>query len=170
MTTLRILLFGIALALSGTAHATVYKCIDDRGRVTYTNDRNLARGCQTLDGDLPVSSVPARSTPAETATRPPPKPAASSAGFPRVSPESQRARDGERGQILNQELQNEQAALEQAQAELAAQEELFPPEERNIGGGINGAKRNARLQPFKDQVELHQRNLEALKREISRLR
>lgn len=168
MTTLRILLLGIALTIGGAAHATVFKCVDDRGRVTYTNDRNLGRGCKKLGNDLPVSSVPV-SPPTSSTDKPPPKPAASG-DFPKVSPEAQRARDSERGQILDQELRAEQAALERARAELEAQEALYPPEERNIGGGINGAKRNARIQPYKDQVELHERNIEALKREMSRLR
>lgn len=165
MTTIRSLLLGLALTLPAAAQATVYKCVDDSGRVTYTNDRSLTRGCQPLSSDLPVSSVPAARPAAKPA-----QPSSTPGSFPRVSPESQRARDNARKDILNTELQSEEAALEEARTRLQTEEETFPPQERNVGGTINAAKRNDRLQPFKDQIELHERNIESIKRELSRLR
>lgn len=157
----------LSLLISSSAQATVYKCVDDRGRTTYTNDRNLAKGCQPMSSDAPVSSVPAQraSTPPAAA-----RPATTSPNFPSVSAEDQKARDSGRREILQAELKNEEAALAAAREEFKIQEESFPPEERNVGGGINGAKRNARLQQYSNQVELHERNIESLKREFSRLR
>ena len=38
------------------------------------------------------------------------------------------------------------------------------------GGGISGGKVEARLQPYRDKVALHERNIEALKREMAKLR
>lgn len=166
MTRTALLLLG--LLISSSAHATVYKCVDDRGRTTYTNDPTLARDCRPMSGDQPVSSVPARAAPAESSA--PPRPNTRQGSFPRVSQEDQKARDSARRQILQAELESEEAALEAAREELKIQEESFPPEERNVGGGINGAKRNARLQQYANQVELHERNIESLKRELSRLR
>ncbi|MDX5364574.1 MAG: DUF4124 domain-containing protein, partial [Pseudazoarcus pumilus] len=88
MTRTALLLLG--LLLSASAQATVFKCVDDRGRTTYTNDRNLARGCQPMSGDQPVSSVPARA-PSESSA--PARSTSTQNNFPRVSPEDQKARD-----------------------------------------------------------------------------
>lgn len=180
MTTVRLLLLGLLLAAPLQALATVYKCVDDRGRTTYTNDRTLGRNCKPMSTDQPVSSVAPLAPPADSGSRNTPAATGANA-FPSVSFEEQKARDDGRRGILEAELKNEEASLESARASLKEQEALYPPEERNaprraadgtvVGPAtINGAKRNARLQPFINQVELHERNIEALKREMSRLR
>jgi len=173
MTRVRVLLLGLLLAAPLHALATVYKCVDDRGRTTYTNDRSLARNCKPMSTDQPVSTV--------APIAPAPSSGGSASTFPSVSSEDQKARDSSRRDILETELKNEEAALETAREALKEQEALYPPEERNapprnaegkvIGPAtINGAKRNARLQTYINQVELHERNIESLKREMSRLR
>lgn len=139
------------------AHADIYKCVDANGRVTYTNDRSLGRGCKELAQDLPVSSIPAPRAPAA-------KPSSTPSSFPRVSPEDQRARDDARRQVLDKELADEEKALTEAKAALAEQEAVRLGNERNYQKVLD------RLQPFKDKVEQHQRNIDALKREIANLR
>lgn len=178
MTRFTLLLLGVLLASPAYAQGTVFKCVDDRGRVTYTNDRTQARNCQSMRTDQPVSSV-APVTPATPAAKPSGSNTPNS--FPNVSQEQQRSRDNDRRAILESELKSEETSLQSAQAALKAQEDLYPPEERNApprnaegkvtgAASINAAKRNARLEPYIGQVELHQRNVEALKREMSRLR
>jgi hypothetical protein len=44
------------------------------------------------------------------------------------------------------------------------------PNERMQGGAISGGKVQERLQPYKDKVALHQRNVEAIQKEIANLR
>jgi hypothetical protein len=44
------------------------------------------------------------------------------------------------------------------------------PSERMQGGAISGGKVQERLQPYKDKVALHQRNIEAIQKEIANLR
>jgi hypothetical protein len=173
---LTVLVLTLACPLVASAQG-VFKCVDDRGRVTYTNDRNLARGCAPLTGDQPVSSVPSatpESSPAPAQTRSPAKPAASNGDFPRVTPETQRSRDDNRRQVLEKELEAEQDALSLAREKLEAEEGRDAPEDRNVMRGgratINLAKREERLEPFRNAVELHERNVEALQRELSRLR
>lgn len=170
------LLLAVALTLASSAQATVFKCIDADGRVTYTNDRNLGRRCTPLDTNQPVSSIPApsRSTsPAQPASKP------AAGGFPRVAPETQRARDDTRRQILETELATEQAALEEARQTLAEEESRDAPEDRNARrqtadgrsvSSINLEKRAQRLQPFEDKVAVHERNIEALRRELRGLK
>jgi hypothetical protein len=171
MTRVRALLLGLLLAAPLHALATVYKCVDDRGRTTYTNDRSVARNCKPMSTDQPVSTVAPLA----------PAPSSGSSTFPSVSSEEQNVRDSGRRAILETELKNEEASLESAREALREQEALYPPEERNAPprnaegkvtgpATINGAKRNARLQPYINQVELHERNIESLKREMSRLR
>jgi hypothetical protein len=139
------------------AWADVYKCVDADGHVTYTNAKNVGKGCKTLSQDQRVSTVPGRASP-------------SPAGFPRVESDTQRARDSDRRGILENELATEQKNLEQARKDLSEQETHARPEERMQGGAINQAKVQERVQPLKDRIALHERNIEALRKEISNLR
>ena len=139
----------------------MYKCVDADGRVTYTNDPSLARGCKLLDSGQAVSTVPA-----------PVRPPAASSGtgsstpssVPRVSAGDQRVRDDGRRQVLESELRTEEEALAQAERNLLEQESVRLGNERNYQKVLD------RLQPFKDKLELHKRNIEALRREISGLK
>ncbi|CAH1746978.1 conserved exported protein of unknown function [Thauera humireducens] len=153
-----ILLLGTVLP----AQAEVYKCTDAEGRITYTNDRNVARGCKALDTDQTISTVPAPVR--RPTTGPAASPTGTPSGFPRVSPADQRARDDSRRQVLEAELATEEGALTAAEQALAEQESVRMGDERNYQKVLD------RLQPFKDKVELHKRNIEALRREISGLR
>lgn len=136
------------------AWADVYKCVGDDGHVTYTNTKPAAKvKCTMLSRDQRVSTVPGRA-----ANTPSP------AGFPKVDGDTQKARDNDRRKILEQELATEQKNLGEAKKELAEQEAVRTGDERNYQRVIE------RLQPFKDKVALHERNLEALKKEISNLR
>lgn len=149
---------GVGLLLAGGAvRADIYKCVDDQGRVTYTNSR-VAKGCSALNRDLPVSSVPGPQPGGGRVT------GSDSTTFPKVSDEAQRNRDSDRKRILTQELATEEQSLEEARKALADQEAIRLGDERNYQKVVE------RLQPFKDKVELHQRNVEALKRELGNLR
>ncbi|MFN4148823.1 MAG: DUF4124 domain-containing protein [Rhodocyclaceae bacterium] len=156
----RLLLSCLIVALSTAWADTLYKCTGPDGRVTYTNQKS-GKNCEVISQDKPVS----------TFSPPPRKERQATPGdFPRVNGEQQKARDNDRRAILEQELANEQKNLEAAKKELAEQENLFPPEERIVGGGIQGAKREARLQAYRDKVQLHERNIESLRRELANLK
>ncbi len=157
----RILPLLLLAGLAPPAHAEIYKCTDANGRVTYTNDRSLARGCVRLQSDQPVSSVPA---PARRPAAPAVRETQQSADFPRVSPSEQRGRDDARRQVLQEELRTEEQKLAEAEKALAEQESVRLGDERNYQKVLD------RVQPFKDKMELHKRNVEALRREISGLR
>lgn len=136
------------------AWADVYKCVDEDGHVTYTNARPSQKSkCTVLSRDQRVSTVPGRAT----ATPSP-------AGFPKVDGETQKARDNDRRKILDQELAAEQKNLEQAKKELAEQEAIRTGDERNYQRVLD------RLQPYRERVALHERNIEALQKEIRNLR
>lgn len=156
--------FALVLAsvlISPVALADVYKCVETdpvtgQKRVTYTNARE-AKGCERLSQDLPVSSVPGPSPAKKPAASPP-------GGFPKVSTDDQRARDAERRKLLESELAAEQAALADARKALDEADAVRFGNERNY------QKKLDRLQPFKEAVEQHERNVEALQKELSGLR
>lgn len=148
-----------ALLAALPAHADVWKCVDADGHITYTNAKSAAKGCRVLSQDKAVSTIPG----GRVATPSP-------ANFPKVDGDTQKARDNDRRKILEQELANEQKNLEQARKDLAEQEGIVHPHERIAGGAINGAKVQERLQGYRDTLALHERNIEALKKEIGNLR
>lgn len=157
-----VLVGALALLWQTTAAADIYKCVDTQGRVTYTNDKSASRGCTPLSSDLPVSSIPATK-------RAEPRGASSTGeteagSFPRVTPNAQRERDDSRRKILMDELAAEEASLLEARKELEEQESM------RLGNERNYQKKLDRVQPFKDRVALHERNIEALRREIGNLR
>lgn len=150
------------LLFAPLSQAQVYKCVDANGSITYTNDRSAGRGCQQLSEDLPVSSVPA---PPKRAGSPNGSSASGSpASFPRVSPETQRARDDTRRQVLDKELANEETALAEARKTLAEYETRFQGAERRMPTVQN------RIQAEQEKIATHQRNIEALQKEIGNLK
>lgn len=145
------------LAVAPLAQAEIYKCTDASGHVTYSNV--ASKGCMKMNLE-PISTIPATKPAAKT-----PTPSA----FPRVDDSAQKARDNDRRKILEQELVAEQKNLDEAKKKLA-EGEIALPQERIQGGAINQAKVQERTQPLRDQVELHQRNIEAIQKEMQNLR
>ncbi|MCL2636324.1 MAG: DUF4124 domain-containing protein, partial [Betaproteobacteria bacterium] len=105
------------------------------------------------------------STP-ETSMPAPPRPRSAAnptpADFPRVAEDTQKARDGDRRLILEQELSGEQRNLAQARRDLADQEGLRQPPATPAGVD--------RLAPYRDRVAQHERNIVAIQKELSGLR
>lgn len=155
---------GVTLGALGAtaAHAQVteiYKCYDDNGRPLYTSDKRDTRGkkCELVSREVNV--VPAqpvrKATPAPRETP--------GAGFPRESTSERASAKERQRQILEKELATEQQLLVKAQKDLADQEAIRTGDERNYARVLE------RLQPYRDSVETHQKNIEALKRELSNL-
>jgi len=150
----------IAALVAGPARAQqvteIFKCKGTDGRWTYTNDRREAekQKCEVVTRQVNVAPA----TKAPTASR-----NARPGEFPKESAtERASARERQR-EILEKELVTEQAALAKARQDLAAQEAVRSGEERNY------ARVEERLQPYKDSVETHEKNIEALRRELNNL-
>lgn len=147
-----------ACLLVGTAQADIYKCVDESGHTTYTNDKpapGKTRACTLMTREQPITTVPAQR---KAAAQPSPS------SFPKVDESTQKGRDNDRRKILETELETEQKLLAQARKELTEQEAV------REGGERNYQKYLDRIQTFKDKVTLHERNIEALNKEIARLR
>ena len=145
----------LAAGMTPSAFADIYKCVGADGQVMYSNMPE--KNCKRLSLDpIPSSLAAAAARPAAKTPSP--------ATFPKVEENAQKARDNDRKRILESELEAEQKNLEQAKKDLAEQEAT------RSGGERNYQKVLDRLQPLKDKVALHERNIEAVQKELSRLR
>ena len=144
---LALLITAVALPVSAQ---TIYKCIDSNGGTLISNTR-VDKNCKAIVSG-PESSMPAPPRAKSSGATANPSPT----GFPRVQEDTQKARDGDRRHILEQELSGEQRSLEQARKDFNEQEVLRGSVER--------------LAPYKDRVAQHERNIQAIQKELSNLR
>lgn len=153
------------LILSGVAHAQseVYLCVDDHGKREYKNT-GITKGCKKVD--LPgITMIPAPPSAKKSATQTASARTASSpADFPKVDGSTQKARDTDRRQILLDEMKSEEQKL----ANLKREYNNGEPERR--GDERNYAKYQERVALMKEDIERSEKNIEALKREISSLK
>lgn len=149
-TALALLALGFA---ASAAHADMYRCeVPGSNSPLYTNDQRDTQGkkCTVLSHEISV--VPAQ-----------PKAAAKPQGFPSESSSARATAKERQREILERELAREEDMLEKAQKALDEQQAVRYGDERNYARVLE------RLQPYKDTVELHQKNVEALRRELSNL-
>jgi septal ring factor EnvC (AmiA/AmiB activator) len=143
-----------ALAQAQQGVTEIFKCRNESGQVTYTNDRRQAekQKCELVTSQINVAP-PYR-----------PAPSRSASGFPRETPTMSAAAKDRQRQILERELASEQRALAAAKQALAEQESVRSGDERNY------ARVQERLQPFVDTVQNHEKNIQALQRELGNLK
>jgi hypothetical protein len=141
------------------ARAETCKYVDNEGRVIYSNTPNNppkgAKKERCFSDPAPKSAPQAQESKPQSGAR---------EGFPKVDGQTQKKRDDERRRILETELANEQQQLEEAKQKLAEQEAVRTGDERNYQRFLD------RVQPFRDTVANHERNIEAIRREISNLK
>lgn len=146
------------LAQAGTEIQTIWRCVDSSGRTHVTNvkEETAGRQCKVIQTQR-VTVVPGPAAAPRTAAKSP-------ASFPKES-QSDRANARERQRAtLETELASEEALLAKARAELTEQESIRNGDERNY------AKVLERLQKYKDNVQLHEKNVGELKKELGKLK
>ena len=117
--------------------------------------------CATQSGAFSYFNVPGgNGAPAVGAGATPKAP--TPASFPRVDPETQKGRDGVRRKVLAEELSAEEKLL--AESRLAYADGAPPPlpEER-----ADAEKYRARIARLRQSVGVHEKNIEALKKELA---
>jgi septal ring factor EnvC (AmiA/AmiB activator) len=152
-----LLALALGLAAAGSVRAqgshleTLWNCKDANGRTTLTNQKSDTTGkdCRIVQQDR-VTVVPAAKT-------------KSPANFPKESPSDRAASKAKQKDTIEKELTQEQAMLADARKKLAEQEAIRTGDEKNYSKVIE------RLRPYKDTVEVHEKNVEALKRELTNL-
>ena len=140
----------------GAAAQGVYVCAQPNGTREYRNTGDV-RGCRKLDLEA-LSTIPS----------PPPGATARAASmdpsFPRIESQLQKRRDLDRMQILQEEIRAEESKL----ADLKREYQNGEPE--RLGSERNYAKYQERVATMKDEMQRTEKNIEALRREISQLK
>ncbi len=161
-----ILTYLAALTLPLTSHAAIYKHVDENGRVTYSNVK--------IKGGKKINIEPADTSFGTTGnakpSRAPSETKSSPKSFPKVDANTQKNRDNSRKQILTSELESERKALaaaKKAHADGAKNPETFKT--ANGGIGRNVAKYQEKMKALQADVDLHQRNVELLEKEIANI-
>jgi hypothetical protein len=152
--------FGLALApalVQAQQDVTIWSCKDKDGRTHVTNLREDTAGknCKVVQ-QTRVQVVPGATPNGKPGARPP-------TTFPREDAQTRAAAKSRQREILARELAQEEGSLGEARKELAEQESVRYGDERNYARVLE------RLQKYKDAVELHEKNLESLRRELANL-
>jgi len=137
----------LCIGSTGLAQAEIYKSIDSEGHVTYSS--TPSRGAKKLG--LEPLAPPSRSSRAPSSRA---RDNASPSDFPRVDSSTQRNRDRTRRKILADELAAEEKLLAEARLSLKQGE----------------AKPDGKMHALQEEVTLHEKNVSALKTELSNLK
>ena len=139
-------------AASVHAQQPVCKYIDAAGNIVFSNlpPEKGYRKLSCLGADEPRKS----SSTGKSAPTP--------AGFPKVDAETQRTRDDMRRKVLTDELSAEEKLLADARKDYNSGAPTPLPEEQS-----NAAKYQERIARLRQSVLLHERNIEALKKELA---
>ena len=124
---------------------TMYRCMTESGAFSYFNVPGAA------------SADPPDPTPRKSAVANP-----TPAGFPKVDPATQRGRDDVRRKVLGDELATEEKLLAEARTAYADGAPAALPEERS-----NVEKYRERIARLRQSVDVHEKNVEALKKELA---
>ena len=152
---------GTAIALgiaAPAAHATICKYVDADGNVVYSNVAP-PKGLRKLSCEIADDASPPRkpSGSASVSTKPP--------GFARVDPETQKSRDEKRRKVLDDELASEEELLREARTAYGNGAPPPLPDEQN-----DAEKYRQRIGRLRQSVQVHERNVEALRKEIASTR
>lgn len=145
-----------ALACAGPAGAALSDRASDAG---CSSKPTLVEGsmykCTTRSGNAAYFNVPGGGG-ATTARTPTP------AGFPKVDASTQKGRDSVRQKVLSDELATEEKLLAEARAAYGDGTPPPLPDEK-----ANAQKYADRLARLRQTVSLHEKNIDALKRELA---
>lgn len=123
---------------------TMYRCLTESGAFSYFN----------VPG-APIADPPDTASRRSVAVPSPP-------GFPKVDPATQKSRDEMRRKVLGDELASEEKLLVEARATYADGAPVALPEEK-----ANVEKYRERIAKLRQAVNVHEKNIEALKKELA---
>ncbi len=118
-----------------------YRCATESGAFSYFN---VPGGSGGNGGERPATRTPTPAT------------------FPRVDPETQKGRDGVRRKVLSDELAAEEKLLAEVRTAYADGAPVPLAEER-----ADAEKYRTRIARLRQTVVVHEKNIEALKKELA---
>jgi len=133
-----------------TGSGNMYKCATQSGASSYFN-------VPGADGQLPGSA--SASQPVRSAK------AATPAGFPRVDADTQKGRDDVRRKVLSEELAAEEKLLAESRTQYADGAPPPLPDEK-----ADAEKYRARIARLRQSMSVHEKNIEALKKELTAIK
>ncbi|HXS53488.1 MAG TPA: DUF4124 domain-containing protein [Usitatibacter sp.] len=182
----------LAFCASAAAQTTIYKLVDDSGRVTYSN--KPMKGATVLELDplttlsTPPTVIAAKATLAAEPSKPEPKPVATvvpiRTSLASIDVQTQKRRDDARRRILEDELTKEQQALDDSRASLTKEQEnpellaavrmaqtaVDPTPEQQQQFRANVDKASGRIRGLQATVAEHEKNVEAIQKELGALK
>ena len=193
MKTVWIASVAVALSCPAWAQTTIYKHVDESGRVTYSNKPMKGAVVVELEPLTTIPSTPAgtmgltakAAPPVEREARAEAKPAvAIVTPIASVSPDLQKRRDDGRRKILEAELEREEQSLENARKILAeeqqnpqlvaavrtAQQAAEPTPAELLEFRRNIEKASGRIRGLQSTVSEHEKNVEAIRKELGALK
>lgn len=134
----------------------MWRCRDRDGKTEFTNVKSSTAGreCRLVEQRVTVVPTPQKSARSATRNRTPAK-------YPKETSTKRASAKEKQRQILERELEQERGLLGKSKSALAEQEAVRYGDEKNY------ARVLARLKPYQDTVEVHQKNVEALERELA---
>jgi hypothetical protein len=147
------------LVIASPATATICKYIDAEGATHYTNVPP-DKGWRKLSCDVAEDASRARGAAVPGGAK-----TATPAGFPRVDADTQKGRDELRRKVLSDELASEEQLLGEARSAYGNGAPQPLPDEQ-----ADAEKYRQRIAKLRQAVQLHERNIEALRKEIAALR
>lgn len=138
----------------GCAQADIYKRVDADGHVTYSST--------PLKGGKKLHLAPLPTVSHQNVSK------ANSTDFPRVDSATQKGRDNTRRQILEDELATEEKALTEARGNLQAgaeNPEIYTDKDGKVYRNVT--KQEEKMNNLQEQVQMHEKNIAALKTELS---
>ena len=191
---------GFALAASFSASAqstTIYKHVDESGRITYTNRPMKGAVAMDLEPITVIPGSPAASLQRATAiasdkaeAKHDIRPAVATVTVPSrqtiasIEPQVQKRRDEDRRRILEQELSREEESLQTVRASLTqeqqnpalvaavrtAQQAADPTPAQMAEMRANIDKASGRIRGLQATAAEHEKNIEALKKELGAIK
>ena len=191
-------LVGVAMSGAAWAQSTIYKHVDESGHVTYTNKPMKGAVAMELDPiiTIPATPVPAAAATKEKGAMVPAKAVATLERVDRadkpaaaptlasIEPQVQKRRDNERRKILEEELSREEQSLTDARASItqeqqnptlvaavrAMQQATEPSASQMLEMRNNIEKASGRIRGLQATVAEHEKNIDALKKELGALK
>lgn len=189
---MKTLWIGVAVSLApalADAQTTIYKHVDESGRVTYSN--RPMKGAIVLDLE-PLSTIPGLAPQAAGAQKAPAVAPAGAVVTPRGLPnavasvdrDTQKGRDDVRRRILQDELAQEEKSLAEVRKSLLQEQQNptliaavrvaqqatdpTPAQQAEMRAAIDRA--SGRIRGLQATVAEHEKNIEALKKELGALK